>query len=111
MEVKNGENRSSEGRQSSDISDFEARPRRMGDASGIGVGHGTNQITVGGNDSNQGNTFVPRGQTDEGIAGKIIRQLIDETEKQLAYHKNQVEALESRLVELNQIPTITSDSN
>jgi hypothetical protein len=45
------------------------------------------------------------------VTGKIARQLIEETEKQLAYHKEQVEVLERRLQELNQIPEANTDSN
>ncbi|OUL33120.1 hypothetical protein BV372_17390 [Nostoc sp. T09] len=41
--------------------------------------------------------------TGEGIDGGIARQLIEETRKQLAYHKTQVAELEVRLHELEQL--------
>ena len=44
----------------------------------------------------------------EGDAGGIARQLIEETKKQLAYHRNQVSDLESRIQELEQF---TEDLN
>jgi len=50
--------------------------------------------------SNQSNTSTFNSR--EGSSGGIARQLIDETEKQLAYHKRQVCELEARLNELHQ---------
>ena len=57
-------------------------------------------IRIGRENSDQSNTLTI--SIGEGDAGGIARQLIEETKKQLAYHKNQVSDLESRIQELEQ---------
>ncbi len=55
---------------------------------------------IGREDSNQSNTLTIG--IGAGNAGGIARQLIEETKKQLAYHKTQVSDLEARIQELEQ---------
>lgn len=73
--------------------------------------YGIDPISTGGTTSYEPNTVGIGNESITGIPGKIARQLIEETEKQLAYHKEQVEVLERRLQELNQIPEANTDSN
>ncbi len=110
MELKNGENRSSKDRESSNISHPETKPRFLGTASGTSSQHGSYSISIGRENSDTANILIANGESIRGVAGKIIRQLIEETEKQLAYHKEQVETLENRLRELNQSLEINAEA-
>ncbi|MFK0730025.1 MAG: hypothetical protein ACFKPT_25065 [Gloeotrichia echinulata GP01] len=74
----------------------------MGDASRVSTEYGTNQITVDGEDSDERDPNPSR-SSKNGISGKIVGQLIEETEKQLAYYEQQAELLKERLQELKQI--------
>lgn len=103
MRANDGKNRSSQVRESSNIGDAATNPRIMGVASTISLEHGNDEIRSGGEDSERRNTFSSRGQSNEGISGKIVGRLINETEKQLAYHKSQTSELEARLEELRQL--------
>ena len=57
-------------------------------------------LRVSRDDSNQSNTLTIG--IGAGNAGGIARQLIEETQKQLAYHRTQVSELENRIHELQQ---------
>jgi hypothetical protein len=105
MDINDGKSRSSEVRESDDIGNLEGRSRRVGTFQGSSAKDGTDQIATSGEDSYKSNISATGEQSDTSIAGKIIRQLVDETEKQLAYHKSQVETLESRLEELKAVPS------
>jgi hypothetical protein len=63
-------------------------------------------LRIGREDSYQSNTLTIG--IGAGNAGGIARQLIEETKKQLAYHKTQVSDLEARIQELEQF---TEDLN
>ncbi|WP_414546079.1 hypothetical protein [Nostoc sp. CCY0012] len=109
MEVNNAKQRSSKVRKGSERSKSESEPRGLGTVSGTSAEYGTYQVTTGREDSNESNISISGEQPIGSIPGKIIGQLVDETEKQLAYHEQQAEILRERLRELNQIPNITSD--
>ncbi|BAZ49582.1 hypothetical protein NIES4103_21940 [Nostoc sp. NIES-4103] len=107
MEVNNAKNRSSEVRQRSQRSELKGKPRSVGAFSRVSTRDGSDQIGVGREDSNQSDTFISGEQSADQIAGKLISQLIDETEKQLAYHEQQAQVLRQRLKELKQISDIS----
>ena len=106
MELKDGKNRTSEDRQSSNIGNFEARSGSLGEFSISSTEHGHDEVRASGENSEQGNTVTSAQQSLNGIPGKIAGQLITETEKQLAYHEQQVEVLKDRLQELKDFTNI-----
>jgi len=110
MEVKNAKQRSSKVGKASKRSKSESEPRSLGTVSRPSAEFGANQVGVSREDSNESDSFVGREQPVGTISGKVIKQLVDETEKQLAYHEQQAEVLRERLKELKQIPDITSNS-
>jgi hypothetical protein len=103
MEIKNAKNRSSEKRESGHIRDSEGHTRIMGSTAPDGSEFGNDQIRVSGENSQQANSLVSGAGTNGGIPGKIVSQLIKETERQLAYHRTQASELETRLHELHQL--------
>lgn len=103
MGIKNAKDRSSKKRQSSDIRNFESNTRIVGVTSTISPESRNDQIGVSGENSQQTNTFSSRKRSSSGITGKIVRQLIEETERQLAYYKTQATELEARLQELYEL--------
>jgi hypothetical protein len=102
MVVNNGKNRTPKIGQGDDIRNAESRPERMGIFPIVSQRHGTYEVSVSGNDSNEADTVISRGERYKGISGKLIGQLIEETQKQLAYHRTQTEVLEERLCELKE---------
>ena len=102
MEINNARTGTPQGK-GSKRSQSESESSSMGTFSGSSVEHGSNQIRVSREDRDKSNIAVTVQQSPEGIAGKIVRQLVEETDKQLAYHKEQVKALEGRRKELEQI--------
>ncbi|MEH2379173.1 MAG: hypothetical protein V7K27_09855 [Nostoc sp.] len=105
MESKNGKNRTTEIRQGSYRSQPEGTPRSMGTLSGTSAGYGTYQIPTFREDCDESDTLVAGQQSASEIAGKLVSQLVEETEKQLAYYEQQSELLRIRLKELKQIPS------
>lgn len=103
MGIKNGENRTSEDRESRDIGDFESNPGILGSTSTAGRKFGHDTIGISREGSQQTNTARLRERSSNGITGEILRQLIEETERQLAYYKTQVSELDTRLQELHQL--------
>jgi hypothetical protein len=111
MAIKNGKNRTTKVGQGHKGGKPESQPRSMGDVPAPSAKHGTYQIGVGGKDSNESNTVVTGEQSSVEIGGKLIRQLVNENERQLAYHKQQAEyheqqaeLLKQRIEDLRQIP-------
>lgn len=102
MVAENAKNRTSQVGQGNNIRNAQDRPGRMGIFALTSQGHGTYEVSVGRDDSNEANTVISRGERYKGISGKLIGQLIEETRKQLAYHKTQTEILEERLCELEE---------
>ncbi|MDZ8135137.1 MAG: hypothetical protein RM049_07510 [Nostoc sp. DedQUE04] len=103
MEIKNGRKRSSEVRQRNKGSQFESQSRSMGTLSETSAEPGTYSLGTSGEDSNKRDSHTSRSFTNNSIPGKIISQLVDETEKQLAYHEEQAEILRDRLKELKEV--------
>lgn len=108
MEAKNAKQRSSKVGKGSQRSKLESEPRSVGTVSRPSAESGTYQVGASRKDSNESNTLISGEQSIDSIPGKIIGQLVDETEKQLAYHEQQAEVLRERLRELKRIPDITS---
>ncbi|WP_100901169.1 hypothetical protein [Nostoc flagelliforme] len=104
MTIKNGKQRPSEVRQRCEGSEFEGEPRSLGTFSGFSGESGTYSFSVARENCDQPNTAISRKWSISEISGKLIGQLIDETEKQLAYYEQQAEILRERLEELKQIP-------
>lgn len=104
MQCENVQSRSPEIRESGNIRDFEGESRVLGDATNVSIKHGAYQVATRRADCDKPNSVVTPEWTVSGIPGKIVGQLIDENEKQLAYHRHQVEIIENRIQELRQIP-------
>ncbi|MEH2287153.1 hypothetical protein [Nostoc sp.] len=109
MTIKHGKQRTSEVRQRCEGSELEGESRSLGTFSRFGGESGTYPLSVTREDCNKPDTVVSGEWTVSGIPGKLISQLIDETEKQLAYYEQQSEALRERLKELKQIPENLQD--
>ncbi|MEN2383682.1 MAG: hypothetical protein KA716_33420 [Gloeotrichia echinulata DEX184] len=110
MAVKNGRQRSPEIGTGRKGSESQGQPGSMGAFSATSAKDGAYEIRTGGEDSNEPNTVVTGEQRTIEIGGKLVRQLIDENEKQLAYHEQQAkhheqqaDLLRERLQELKQI--------
>ncbi|MBN3924020.1 hypothetical protein [Nostoc sp. NMS4] len=81
----------------------------MGAFPGTSSEYGSYKVGASREDSDKSNTVVTGGCTTSQIPGKLVSQLIDETEKQLAYYEEQVEVLKDRLKELKEIPENLTD--
>ncbi|WP_029637099.1 MULTISPECIES: hypothetical protein [Nostocales] len=104
MEVKNGRKRTSQIGERSEGSELESQPRSMGAFPAVSSGNGSFEIGASRKDSNESNTVITGKHPVDEITGKFVSQLIDETEKQLAYYEDQAELLKTRLEELRRIP-------
>jgi hypothetical protein len=98
-----GKNRPSEKRESGHIRDFESDSGIMGSTSTISRESRNDEIRVSGESGQQADTASTGKRSSNGVTGEIVRQLIQETERQLAYHKTQTSELEIRLQELHQL--------
>jgi len=104
MEGKNGRERSSEVWERSQGSKSKGESRSMGAFPTSSESYGSNQIGTCRKDSDKSDTLVAAKHSANEVTGKFVSQLIDETEKQLAYHEQQTELLRDRLKELRRIP-------
>ncbi|MEH1992359.1 hypothetical protein [Nostoc sp.] len=111
MEQINGKNRSSQPSQKSQNSQLKVRDGSLGIISGNSSEYGFNQIAVSREDSSEPNILIVGQWSNNGIPGKIISQLIEENEKQLAYHEQQAELIKSRIKQLKDIPESLQDIN
>nr|WP_017652306.1 hypothetical protein [Fortiea contorta] len=103
MRTENAKNRSPKNREGGDIGDFEGKSGVVGVSSEASRKSWNDEIGISGENSRQEDTPSAREQSSSGINGKIVRQLIKETERQLAYYKDQTTELETRLQELLQL--------
>jgi hypothetical protein len=103
MGIKNGENRPSKKRESRNIGDIESKPGIMGSTSTISRESWNDKIRACGESGQQADTPSLGERSSNGVTGEIVRQLIQETERQLAYYKTQASELEVRLQELHQL--------
>lgn len=110
MELKDGENRKTKVNKGSKNSKSKSNLRSLGDVPVSSSEHGNYPIGIGGTYSNQSDTTASGKQRLDEISGKLISQLIEETEKQLAYHQQQVESLQTRLQELKEIYDVENNS-
>ncbi|MEH1765786.1 hypothetical protein [Nostoc sp.] len=114
--INDGKQRSPQQKGSNEISHLKSEPRGMGIIPAFGGEFGDYKIGTSRKDSDEPDANV-RGQwTDRGISGKILGQLIDENEKQLAYHQEQcyyhqqqIKNIQGRLENLKQIPESLAD--
>jgi hypothetical protein len=114
--ITNGKQRTPQQKGSDQISLIESEPRGMGIIPAFGGKLGDYEIGAGRKDSNEPNTVSAGEWTDGGISGKLISQLIDENEKQLAYHQEQcyyhqkqAKKVQDTLERLRQIPETLAD--
>lgn len=111
MGALNAKQRSPEIWQRSEGSKLEGQSCGMGGASSDSSRIGFDSLKPGRQDWVQGNIPVSTGLQNKGISGKIISQLVDETQKQLAYYEAQTEIQRQRLQELKQLAEdITTES-
>lgn len=75
----------------------------MGDAGRSSFGDGTNPVGVGREDREAGNRAKGAGRKITRVPGKIIRQLIEQLNKELAYHSEQVQVVQKRITELDHL--------
>jgi hypothetical protein len=111
MEIKNGQNRSSQLSEQPQDSQPKVRVRSLGSFSGSSPEYGFNQITASRKDSYASNTLVAGQRRDDGFPGEVIGQLIDENEKQLSYHEHQAQAIRLRIQELKQFTESLTHTN
>lgn len=111
MTVKHGNQRPSKVRQGCKRSELKGEPRSLGAFSSIGRELRAYSLSTVREDSDAPNTVVTGEWAISGISGKLVSQLISETEKQLAYYEQQSETLRERLKELRQIPESLKDIN
>lgn len=103
MTVQHGQQRSSEIWTGYQGCKPESESRSMGTFRSASEEHGSYQVGTSGENSRE-SYFVGTGeQPGQTISGKIISQLVEETEKQLAYYEQQSEILRERLTELKAI--------
>ncbi len=84
-------------------SKLESKSRCLGTLPGVSTEYGTYKVRTGREDSHEPNTSILGSESIEGIAGKLISQLICEAKKQLAYHEQQTALLRDRIQELEKI--------
>nr|MDZ8015122.1 hypothetical protein [Nostoc sp. ZfuVER08] len=108
MEKNNAKNRTPKFSKKSQNCQFETRVGSLGSLSRISSKHGSNKIGASRKDRHKSDTVESRERKCGAIPGKVIDQLIDETEKQIAYYEQQTELLRDRLKELKQLPQIPS---
>jgi hypothetical protein len=107
MRVKNdGKDRKAEGKRN-EGGRAKGSSRSLATLPRTGAEYGTYQVGASREDSQASDTFVLGRESIEGIAGKLISQLINEAEKQLAYHDQQSQLLKSRIEELRQLSEST----
>ncbi|MBD2609518.1 hypothetical protein H6G81_34780 [Scytonema hofmannii FACHB-248] len=111
MEQVNGKDRSPQSQEESENSKFTFGVGSLGTVSEPRFKYESYEVGVSREDSNESNNFVAGERASDGVGGKLVRQLVNETEKQLAYHQQQseyheqqAELLKQRLEELKQIP-------
>ncbi len=104
MEVKNGRKRTPQVGERSERSELKSQPGSMGAIPTTSSGNGSYQVRTGGENSNESNTLIAGKHPANEVTGKFVSQLIDETEKQLAYYEEQAGLLRKRLEELRRIP-------
>jgi hypothetical protein len=114
--INNGKQRSPQQEGSNQISHIKSEPRSMGVIPAFGRELGHYEIGTGRKDSDEPDAAYRGEWTNSGISGKIIGQLIDENEKQLAYHQEQcyyhqqqINNVQGRLETLKQIPETLAD--
>jgi hypothetical protein len=111
MKVKNGKPRQTKDKRRGDRGKPESESTRLGTVPSISGEHGSNALGASGDDSHQSNTTSTRKPTNGEFFGKIASQLIEEAEKQLAYHKQQTEILKETIKTLKQMANLTSDAD
>lgn len=100
MGVSDAKNWKTEEQQSLNFGNASSRPRCMGEAKDAGERNGNESFFLSREDSQRGYPSIGRGGASQEITGKSINALIEETEAQLNYHKEQVNILESRLEDI-----------
>ncbi|MBN3911088.1 MAG: hypothetical protein HWQ35_32470 [Nostoc sp. NMS1] len=114
--ITNGKQRTPQQKGSNQTSHVKSEPRGMGIIPAFGGKPGDYEIGTSRKDSNEPDAVSPGEWTDGGISGKLIGQLIDENEKQLAYHQEQcyyhqtqAQKVQDTLERLRQIPETLAD--
>lgn len=111
MGVSDDKNWKTEKQQSLHIGDSTFRSGCMGKTKDASERHGNDSLIIGGEDSQRGHFSVGGSRASQKITGKSINALIDETETQLNYHKEQVEILESRLANIRHTAQLLEEDN
>jgi hypothetical protein len=113
MELKDAKNRSPEVRAGDKGSQLKGESTGLGTVPTSSGKLGDYQVGITREDSIKSNTADTGEQSISGITGEITSELINETEKQLAYYQEQVDSLQQRLRDLrkiSEIPTRTDNS-
>lgn len=116
MEEKNGKDRSSKFSEKPENSQFALRVGGVGTIPGCSTEHESYEIGTSRENCEERNSIVTGEQPLNTISGKFLRQLVNETEKQLAhheqqsqYHDRQAELLQKKLEELQQLAESLTD--
>ena len=111
MEQINGKDRSPQPQEESENSKFTFGVGSLGTIPESSFKHESYEVRVSRENSNESNNLVAGERALDGVGGKLVRQLVNETEKQLAYHQQQseyheqqAELLKQRLEDLKEIP-------
>ncbi|MBG1267761.1 hypothetical protein [Nostoc sp. WHI] len=114
--INNGKQRPPQQEGSNQIGHIKSEPRSMGVIPTFGGELRDYEIATGRKHSDEPDVAFGGEWTDSRISGKIISQLVDENEKQLAYHEEQryyhqkqVEKVRDRIESLKRIPESLAD--
>jgi len=103
MDIKDGENRATKDETGCERGKFEGKSRCLGVIPVFSRTDGSYQIGAGGENCDGTDPLIAGEFTDSGIPGKIASQLVEDAEKQLAYHQQQAEVITERIHLLRQI--------
>ncbi len=113
--INNGKQRTPQQTGSNQIGHFKSESGGLGIIPGFGGELGNYKIGTSRKDSHESDTCFGE-RTDSGISGKIVSQLIEENERQLAYHEEQcyyhqqqIKSIQDRIQNLKQIPESLED--
>ncbi len=101
--MKNGTTRSSQNKGECKRSELSSKTEGVGNVSTLSGKSRANPLGIGRENSHRGDSSQSGKCQDTSINGKVINQLVDQLQRELAYHRDQVSHIENRLEELQQL--------
>lgn len=111
MGVPNAKDGKTKKQQGLDFCNSKVRSGCVGKVEDFSSGDGDEQIFSSRENSQRRHSSISPSRTNETVSGKTINALIEETERQLKYHREQVETLESRLKDLRNTAELVEDDD